>query len=181
MNSDPAPGAKPARPAGPDYIRVRGPEDTIPFHTDLRRLYDYWSAIAPAGRLPGRVHFDPIDIAPLLPRIWLLEVHRAPQGEQGLRYRFRVAGTFLVQFHKFDPTGQWYDEAFAGRPIAGVMERFGIAAEERVPVWRRGPAVVAPQAEWRTIETLVLPLASDGATVDMILGATVVHTAPDPF
>jgi hypothetical protein len=150
---------------------VRGPEDTIPFDPDLRRLYDYWRAIAPEGRLPGRVHFDPLDVPSLLPRISLLEVHRAP-----LRYRFRVAGTFLVQFYKFDPTGQWYDEAFAGRPIAGVLERFAIAAEEGVPVWRRGPAVVAPQSEWRTVESLVLPLASDGVTVDMILGATVVHS-----
>jgi hypothetical protein len=151
---------------------VRGVEDTIPFHPDIRRLYDYWRAIAPAGRLPGRIHFDPLDIPGLLARIWLLEVHRAAQG---LRFRFRVAGTFIAQFQGFDPTGQWYDEAFAGRPIAGVLERFGIAAEEGVPVWRRGPATVAPQAEWRTIETLVLPLASDGTMVDMILGATVVH------
>ena len=175
MHSDPAPGAPPEKPAGPAYIRVRGVEDTTAFHADIRRLYDYWRAIAPAGRLPGRIHFDPLDIPGLLPRIWLLEVHRAPQFRQGLRFRFRVAGTFIAQFQGSDPTGQWYDEAFAGRPIDGVLERFGIAAEEGVPVWRRGNAAVAPGAEWRTIETLVLPLASDGATVDMILGATVVH------
>jgi hypothetical protein len=167
-----ASGNPPAAPAGPDYIRVRGVEDTVAFHAEIRRLYDYWRAIAPAGRLPGRIHFDPLDIPSLLPRIWLLDVQRAP-----LRYRFRVAGTFLVQFQGFDPTGRWYDEAFAGRPIAGVLERFGSAAEERIPVWRRGPAVVAPQSEWRRIETLVLPLATDGEHVDMILGATVVHTA----
>jgi hypothetical protein len=154
---------------------VRGAEDTIAFHADIRRLYDYWRAIAPAGRLPGRIHFDPLDIATLLPRIWLLEVHRGPQFSQGLRYRFRVVGTFIAQFQKSDPTGQWYDEAFPGRPIEGVMERFGIAAQEGVPVWRRGPARVAPGADWRTIETITLPLASDGVTVDMILGATAVH------
>jgi hypothetical protein len=149
-------------------------DDTVGFHADILRLYDYWRAIAPPGRLPGRIHFDPLDIPGLLPRIWLLEVHRAP-----LRFRFRVAGTFLVKFQGFDPTGQWYDEAFAGRPIAGVLARFAIAAEEGVPVWRRGPAMVAPEAaDWRTIETIVLPLASGGSVVDMILGATVVVSSP---
>ena len=40
------------------------------------------------------------------------------------------------------------------------------------PTWRRGVPGVVPAPDCRTIEVLRLPLAADGATIDMVLGLT---------
>ncbi|MBV8650075.1 MAG: hypothetical protein JO255_01330, partial [Alphaproteobacteria bacterium] len=56
--------------------------DDLPLerHERFRRLYDYLGAKAPPGRLPGRQHIDPAEIADLLPYITLLEVDRRAEG-----------------------------------------------------------------------------------------------------
>jgi len=40
----------------------------------VKSLYSYWRAISPPGRLPGRQHFDPLDVPRLLPNIWQIGV-----------------------------------------------------------------------------------------------------------
>src|SRR4029077_2058115 len=72
------------------WTGYRIPEDRAGWHPLVRRLYDYWRSIArdgqlPGGRLPGRQHIVPEDIAPLWSRSWMLDVFRSP-----LRYRYRL-------------------------------------------------------------------------------------------
>jgi hypothetical protein len=46
------------------------PFDTRDWHERLARLYAYWRAIRPApDALPGRRHFDPVDVPWALPSI----------------------------------------------------------------------------------------------------------------
>src|SRR3546814_6108920 len=67
------------------------PEDAAP---KIKALYDYWQSIRPNDlALPGRRHFDPLDIPELLPNIQMLDVKRDP-----LRFRFRLIGTEIVRF-----------------------------------------------------------------------------------
>src|SRR5690348_8213244 len=50
--------------------------DFLPENCDhrLRELYEYWRSRHPAeGVLPGRQHFDPVDVPKLLPWIWLVD------------------------------------------------------------------------------------------------------------
>src|SRR5260221_4000565 len=69
-------------------------------------LYRYWLAIHPArGLIPGRQHFDPVDVPRLLPLLWLIEFQRHP-----LRFKYRLVGTEHVQALGRDPTSQWLDE-----------------------------------------------------------------------
>jgi hypothetical protein len=158
--------------AGSGFTVVRADSDVAAMHPRLRQLLDYWRAIAPAGRLPGRQHLDPLDIPALLPWLWLLEVHHAP-----LRFRFRLAGTQIAAVHGEDPTGRWFDEFYAGRPIGPVVERMCAAIDQKAPIWRMGPSWAMPEAKWRAIEALTVPLAADGVSVDMLLMCAVVHPA----
>ena len=39
------------------------------WHPKTRRVHDYWREIHPGKNLPGRQHFDPLDIPDLMPQI----------------------------------------------------------------------------------------------------------------
>ena len=109
----------------------------------------------------------------LLPNLVLTEVHRAP-----LRFRYRLLGTRVDAAHGAALTGRWLDEAYADHPrAAAVLEEYRVVAETKRPVWRRSAPTVVPEPECITIEVLRLPLASDGETVDMVLGLTLYFDA----
>ena len=127
------------------------------WHPNIARLFLYWRSITPATGLPGRQHLEPLDIAPLLPGIWLLDV-QAIGGEV---------------------TGCWMDEAhpaIAGNP--GYLDRYRAVSEYKIPSWRRGVPQLWVNKRYHTLENLVLPLATDGVTVDMMAALTVYHPPP---
>ena len=151
-----------------DYQRSA---DSLPVpetcHPKIRRVVEYWRKIHPAeGVLPGRQHFDPIDIPQLLPNVWLIDVSHDP-----LRFRFRLLGTAVVEYAGEDNTGRWFDEAmpnFNPRVFADVVET-------GLPSWARTRSRMRPYKEYRELERVRLPLARDGKTVDMILCLTVFY------
>ncbi|HZB91088.1 MAG TPA: PAS domain-containing protein [Stellaceae bacterium] len=139
--------------------------DTTGWNPRLRRLYDYWRAIRPAGGLlPGRRHFDPIDVPELLPGIWLLDVHREP-----FRLRYRLAGTGIVAAIGHEVTGLWLDEAHPGiMENRTFVERYRHVVERGLPDRRKGKPRLWVHRDFDQIENLLLPLAQDGRRVDMI-------------
>jgi hypothetical protein len=147
--------------------------DTSKFHASVRALLTYWQRIHPPEGLPGRKHFDPAAVVPLLPNIVLVEVQREP-----LRFRYRLLGSRVDSVAGKNLSGQWLDEAYARLPNASVMlAEYAKVVETGQPIWRRGEPRVLPVPECRTIEVLRLPLASDGKTVDMVLCMTLYFDA----
>jgi hypothetical protein len=131
---------------------------------DLHRLYDYWQSRRRDGRLPARADIDPLDVPYMLGSLVLFDVLREP-----LRFRYRLIGSKLIGARHRGPdiTGKLIDDhpdvefrkqaaanlarvATTGRPVA--IHRDGVL-DGRV----------------RRNDTLCLPLASDGAAVDVIL------------
>ncbi len=148
-------------------------DDRSGWHPDVRRFYEYWLAVAPPGRLPGRQHIKPEDIVPLLPRIWMLDIFRDP-----LRFRYRLVGTDIVRSVHRELTGQWVDEAqpeTVSNPM--LRDRYRFIAETGRPTWRRGPTHWDRDPLHRVIENCLLPLASDGQTTDKIIALTVLFDA----
>lgn len=140
----------------------------------LRQLHDYWRSIAPGeDQLPGRQHFDPLDIPALLPWIWLLDVHRDP-----LRFRYRVTGTEHRRVSGRDATGYWMDELHPNFTSFDSFPEFVAAVERRQIRYRRGRPVFALNSEVSETERLMLPLARNGRDVDMLLAITVYHRQP---
>jgi hypothetical protein len=148
----------------------RIPDDRSGWHPAVQAFYEYWLAVTPPDRLPGRQHIKPEDIAPLLSRVWLADVHRDP-----LRLRFRLAGTAAVWSFGHEVTGQWLDEV---QPVwlsnATVYERFRFTVETGRPTWRRGFSLWDRDPEHRRVENCHVPLAKDGKYVDMIFSLAVI-------
>ncbi|HEY9536280.1 MAG TPA: PAS domain-containing protein [Kiloniellaceae bacterium] len=147
------------------------PEDAAP---KIKALYDYWQSIRPNDlALPGRRHFDPLDIPELLPNIWMLDVKRDP-----LRFRFRLIGTEIVRFTGRDSTGQWLDEVYPGYAESDAFRWHCAVAEEAVPSYRKSSVISNLGRPHIEAERLYLPLAEDGAQVDIVLVMTLYSGNP---
>jgi hypothetical protein len=56
-------------------------------------LFDYWVSMYSSEGMPGRRHFDPIDIMRLSSNLWLVDVERDP-----LRFFIRRVGMEIDDF-----------------------------------------------------------------------------------
>jgi hypothetical protein len=136
-------------------------------HPKVARMVAYCRSIVPPDRLPGRAHFDPIAIGPLLPNVWLLE------HEPGPRFRYRLMGTRVAAAFQSDLTGRYVGEVHSAEASAAMHAYLMGVVDSRRPHFRSGSPTAWPIANFLTLERLYMPLARDGATVDMILGFTV--------
>lgn len=142
-------------------------------HTGL----DYWRSLWPAPQsLPGRQHVDPLGMPRLLPYTWLLEIHDTEPDAAIPRFRFRLLGSHVDLGFGTPKTGRWLHEIEPSFNSDADMQAPYIAcAREAKPAHRRGRprfrfAKTAPE-----VERMLLPLASDGSRVDMVLGFTVFY------
>lgn len=138
-------------------------------HDLHRELYDYWRKAAPAGDLPGRQHIHPEDIPRLLSCLYMRDVVRGPDG---IRFRTRLMGTKLVQVLGRDTTGLFMEEAFDPDYVARQREIYRRVVETRSPDLREMQAPIDDKEHVRYAR-LLLPLAADGRTVDILLGMIV--------
>jgi hypothetical protein len=144
---------------------------SLPANADprLRRLHDYWRSAHPAGGgLPGRQHLDPCDIAPLLRWIWMMDVHRDP-----LRFRYRLLGTEQVSAMGRDYTGRWLDEAH-DQFLTSVSHTQYLESVERGAIgYLKGTPPYHVTKDFMQVERLLVPLARDGRTVDILMAITI--------
>ncbi len=151
-----------------------GSEPAPHWHAKIARFFLYWRSIHPPQGLPGRAHLDPLAIPTLLPGIWLLDVQHEP-----FRLRYRLAGTETVEAIGAEVTGRWMDEVNPHLTReSGYLDRYRAIVAQRLPSWRRGPPLLMSQRV-RTIENIVVPLAADGVTVDMLAALTVFDFGPN--
>lgn len=139
--------------------------DTAGWHPRSARLYRYWRSLHPLpGVLPGRQHFDPVAVPELLPGIWLLNVARDP-----FRLRYRLCGTGVVGAIGREVTGLWLEEAHPdGVAAAECIARCRRLVRDRAPSWCKEPPRLWTHRDFEMVETLLLPLARDGRTIDML-------------
>lgn len=131
----------------------------------FREFFGYWQSKAPAGRLPGRVHIDPLQIPKLLQHIALYDV--VPVGDD-FRFRFRLVGTGVVETLGADNTGKFIDECMAPEAYKPLHEHYGtLIREGRPQYWQRN--LPYANRDFMAVQRLALPLASDGTTVDMVI------------
>jgi len=147
--------------------------DVDGWHPTVRRIHDYWCSIHPQIGLPGRQHIDPLEIpTDLLPNIWLLDIQQEP-----LRAKYRLVGTGIVRAIGHDFTGHWLDETDTYAPAQYLVAQATIrkVVESHRLVWSKGSSSLQGQHDHQEAEVIRLPLASDGATVDVILNYAIFY------
>lgn len=117
------------------------------------------------GQVPGRKDIDPLEIPRLLPWVNLVDVHRQPDG---LTFRHRLVGTGIVDAWDRDSTGHWFHELYEPRKMARMQP----VLEQVVRIGE--PTLLHDDLRevgkpYRTASSLVMPLASDGRIVDMLM------------
>jgi len=129
-------------------------------HERLRRFYAYWRAKHRGDALPGRAQIDPLEFPWALGYVTL---HGAlPDGD----FHVRLDATKAVDFFGIDLTGM----RLSAHPDRDMAEKM---AQTNLHVVRtRAPLVVdrdfaIRNRHWR-YQSLMLPFAADGKTVDMI-------------
>lgn len=139
----------------------RVPEDC---QAKIRRAVEYWLSVHPAGGLPGRQHFDPVDVPELLPYVRLLDVSDTPP-----KFKVRLMGTGTVEFYGKDLTGFWYHDAFPDFPGSDAESLMIDAVRTGRPNWRKGAPSFFHKKDYQNVERVTLPFATDGRNVDMLL------------
>lgn len=150
---------------------VDGPPGAEP-DPRITDLIGYWRRLAPGlGMLPGRQHFDPLQVHRYLPNIWLVDVVPGPPP----RYRLRLAGEAVVQAGILVRPGDFIDEERHTNDVNEARRQLDAVLASRAPDWRRGRPTVRHSKYVDLLERVILPLAADGQTVDMLLCMTVFY------
>lgn len=133
-------------------------------HEKIRQIVEYWVSIHPPIGLPGRQHFDPLQIPALLPHIRLLDVIGSLP-----RFRVRLMGTQVREYMGEEQTGRWLDEVFPNLHGSVTHAELVKTVTMKMPRWRKGKPAIALDRIFLEMERAYLPFARDGRKVDMLL------------
>jgi hypothetical protein len=114
--------------------------------------------------MPARADVDPTEIPHLLPHLLLTDV--LPEG----RFRYRLVGTEVERSFGTRMTGRCLDELMFGEYLAYMTGLYRRVVDERRPLFSGSRYGSADGGESLLFtDRLMLPLSSDGATVDKVL------------
>lgn len=132
-------------------------------------IFRYWKGLRRRGRLPSRADIDPGALKRRLSTISLIDVLTPNPDSEASCFRQRLAGTELFDAYGQEITGKTINKIYTASEAQYWAEHLTFVVDQRKPnvglhsmAWRG--------AKGLSLFWLRLPLASDGVTVDMILG-----------
>jgi hypothetical protein len=136
----------------------------------IRRFFQYWLDKRGGRKYPARADLDPVDFPYVLGDVVIVEATRSSPGSRWpWTFRYRLVGTKIVQRDGYDLTGRSLEELpepeYRDRVRATWME----ACETGLPVHRVRELLL--DRRMRRYEVVVLPLASNGEDIDMLISA----------
>ncbi|WP_281017867.1 MULTISPECIES: PAS domain-containing protein [unclassified Minwuia] len=141
-------------------------------------LLDYWSGLEAGGRLPSRSAVNPLDLPRLLKNIGLIDEMQEVGGNY--RYRYRLVGTQMNHITGMDLTNRWLTEVKSGELVALLESLYAECVVGRTPVFSRTTMQYSDDRELET-DRLLLPLATDGTNVDMLLFSNLFRSSSMTF
>lgn len=139
----------------------------LPLRAEFEAIQGRWKELCRDGRLPPRADFPAESLTPWLGHIQIVE--RIGDGDS-TRHRVRLVGTRIVYYEGRDNTGLFLDDIVPIDQRDEVIEPYRRCAETRAPVYSAfyscSEAAISSQ-----LERLILPLATDGRTIDQFLVA----------
>jgi len=133
----------------------------------LAEFIRYMIAIHPADRLPGRQHFDPLQIPALLSGVVLVAVHRL---DTRIRFQMKVVGQDVADASPVRTKDRFLDEVVQELPGASVIIDTRMKVLETGHAYlRQGPPTMPFTFKMTVLEYVHCPLAGDGQTIDQIV------------
>ncbi len=126
-------------------------------------FYRYWDSKRQGRVMPSRADLDPLEMRPWLPGIILVDVLRNPY-----RLIYRVVGTRSVNIRDAEVTGRRVEDGRHGDKLNHVLENYRLVVEEQTLVYDCD-GTLNRDAHPISTEVLLLPLSSDGKTVDQVI------------
>jgi len=133
---------------------------------DLELALKYWRSKKRGTAIPGRDDIEPMDLTELLPQMNLIDVVAQPEGH--FRYRHRLEGVMLEERFKRSSTGAWFDENYDAAHLNKQIVAYDDAVQSKKPNLARIQIINDDHYEI-DYTRLILPLAADGMSVDMLL------------
>ena len=128
----------------------------------LIRLYRYWLDKRGGRAMPSRRDIDPLEFSFAIGRVSLLDVVAGPR-----RFHYRLVSTALTARLGYEMTNKFTDEIPDQDVRSYVEHLYGRVLDRHAPLYEKSTRVIDNKT-WQH-EALLLPLSSDGNTVDMIM------------
>ena len=138
----------------------------------VRDLVEYWKSKLHGRAMPSRSDIDPAEIVPLLPFVALVDV--IPDTPIEKRYRVRLFGTQLVEFHQKDWTGKQIFDVTSFEAAQRIVQAGEFCVNHHRPWLSSGKLYWANHRGARQFEIAIAPLSVDGTVVNMLLALLVV-------
>src|SRR5258708_6230838 len=129
----------------------------------LQQLQRDWNRWRGTQEFPARRQFEAFDLKYILGNLSLVDVLHDPR-----RYRYRIYGSNFSARVGFDMTGKFLDDLPDHEHRTMARLHFDQAVDERRPVVKQHEHWFSDRRLWNC-EILVLPLADDGTTINMMM------------
>jgi hypothetical protein len=155
-------GHLPGRAAMAQIDAVGLPLDDPDLDSDLKFALDYWDRKRSGRLAPTRADIDPADLAPLLPRVMLVDVSTDP-----LDFRFRLAGTGLFRIHGAELTNKRALDLEPPAYGALIHRLYCDALTRRAPIAHR--LLIECRTRRSAYMRIVLPLSEDNQAINRLM------------
>ena len=154
--------------AGEPYPRTTSRDFLERCRPTTADFYRYWDSKRRGRAMPSRADIDPLEMKPWLKGTALIDVTRDPKEPTGYALHYRLIGSRPTLLRGQNVTGMRVEIAYFGASREAALENYRLVIAEKTLVydWDRTPS---DDGFAREGETLLLPLSSDGETVDMVL------------
>jgi len=135
---------------------------------DISRFVDYWSAKRGHDRYPARAALDPLDFRYVLGDVVIIEAHRAsPPSPQRWAFRYRLIGANVVARDGYDLTNKTLEDLPEPEYRERIRTTWTEVCETGTPAHYIRELIL--DGRFRRYEVVVLPLASNGQDIDMLI------------
>ena len=146
-----------------DVFRTFDPDSGSPQLRSSRCSFvlKYWNTARGSRPFPIRDEIDPAELKPVLPHIMIVGLEYDP-----FRVRYRLVGTEIVRFAKFDFTGRYADSLkFQDDEAADWTIYYRAVADARQPGVGQTDWTVSGSIK-RWMEFIICPLSTTGHIID---------------
>ena len=132
-------------------------------HPQIQAFYGYWDRKRAGRSMPSRADIQPVEIAALMPQVFIVDV-----AEDG-QLVYRLFGTALVALFGREMTGRPVAEGLPADAADEARGRYRTVIRDRKPLFHVA-CLREPRNDFTEVERLILPLSPNDVRVDMVVG-----------